>query len=554
MNESQFSRRPAFIPKASLKMPLFFLVLLSGIFLLYPFLDYQAMLSQGDHGRDLYAFEQTMNGAKAYTDYWWVYGPLMPYYYAFFIKFLGINVVSILFGKMILNLLSGVFLYLALGAIFGRAVGFFTSLWFWSFSSDFFFTYNHAGGITFMTLSLAVLFHYLNHGRVRRLWMGLTAVFLLSFVKVNVGLACLVAYLFSIFLIDVVHKNSLSREKKILYLIGVLVIPIIILLIYTLLLRGLTIDEIRQCLPYIKGDQPYSTDPLTPVKILWETTIQNIRMGWINTALAGLLICSIVHCLWLLCSPHTYEDVKKKIFLTLAILAIFFLVNVHEFIMSGVYYRYFWAKPFQISLIFACVGFGIQNIPKSLRILLSLLILFIIGQEAVYKNAYLKDLKTAQHYLDLPRLKIFTENMPDWDKTVKDTTLFLQRTLKENDLFFALPYDPLYYYTTGRRSPTRQLIFFDHIHIPMEQEYNIIGELEKNKTNYVLLSSRMSASEHGLGTLGINYCPVIARYLNEYFELIAKFGDWQHNPGWAWHHGTMILRRKNPEVFKFLFR
>ena len=70
-------------------------------------------------------------------------------------------------------------------------------------------------------------------------------------------------------------------------------------------------------------------------------------------------------------------------------------------------------------------------------------------------------------------------------------TDFLNTTLKKDDLFFALPYDCLYYYLTGKESPTRQLIFFDHIKIPPQQEISVIKELESNK-----ISLRFNVQPH----------------------------------------------------------
>ena len=68
------------------KYVFFLLTLIGGILIYFPAHNYQPLLAQGDHGRDLYAFDQTIHGAKPYRDYWWVYGPLMPYYYALFFK------------------------------------------------------------------------------------------------------------------------------------------------------------------------------------------------------------------------------------------------------------------------------------------------------------------------------------------------------------------------------------------------------------------------------------------------------------------------------------
>jgi hypothetical protein len=69
--------------------------------------------------------------------------------------------------------------------------------------------------------------------------------------------------------------------------------------------------------------------------------------------------------------------------------------------------------------------------------------------------------------------------------------------------------------------------------------------LEKNHVNYVLLSSRAYArKELGLGFLGTTYCPLIGKYIQDNFIPIAQFGDWKDEPGWAWNHGTLILKRK----------
>ena len=58
----------------------FCLTCLLGIVVLYPFIDYQPIMATGDHGRDLYAARVALEGRVPYRDYWWVYGPAMPYY------------------------------------------------------------------------------------------------------------------------------------------------------------------------------------------------------------------------------------------------------------------------------------------------------------------------------------------------------------------------------------------------------------------------------------------------------------------------------------------
>ena len=63
-------------------MRVFYLLLTIGIGVLLhsPYHNYQDFLAQGDHGRDLYAAQAVLKGDLPYKDFWWVYGPRMPYY------------------------------------------------------------------------------------------------------------------------------------------------------------------------------------------------------------------------------------------------------------------------------------------------------------------------------------------------------------------------------------------------------------------------------------------------------------------------------------------
>ena len=159
-------------------------------------------------------------------------------------------------------------------------------------------------------------------------------------------------------------------------------------------------------------------------------------------------------------------------------------------------------------------------------------------------NLMMKALKVPINYMPVERTKVFTINPPQWKYTVFQTTEFLKSNLKEDETFFALPYDTLYHYLTDKKSPTRQLIFFEHINIPTKQEEKIIKELEEKNVNWVVLSSRMSLDKKGMGIFGKTYCPILHKYINDNFLEVVRYGDWVNEPGWAWNHGTMILKRK----------
>jgi hypothetical protein len=98
-------------------------------------LDFQGLLSTGDHGRDLYAFEQTSRGAVPYQDYWWVYGPLMPYYYGLFIKFFGASISTVLIAKTVIKLVAAIFFYLSASTVIPPFAAFIASAelpWSWA--------------------------------------------------------------------------------------------------------------------------------------------------------------------------------------------------------------------------------------------------------------------------------------------------------------------------------------------------------------------------------------------------------------------------------------
>ena len=238
---------------------LLFLILtvMGGCFFFYFSIDYQPWLSQGDHGRDLYAFQATLRGEAPYRDYWWVYGPLMPYYYSLFFKFLGIQIPSILIGKAILTFSSGIFFFLILASTASLPFAFAGALWFWVFNPDFFFTYNHAGGITALLGITYALFLYRKNPRIRYIYWGLFGIILLALIKLNFGISTLFVFLLSIFFIDYINRTPQTDVKKQIYLFALFIVPPLILLTYFAFLYDLPFYVIRECFPYLKSDQQY---------------------------------------------------------------------------------------------------------------------------------------------------------------------------------------------------------------------------------------------------------------------------------------------------------
>ena len=118
------------------------LILLSvlgvGILITAPYTNYQDYLAQGDHGRDLYAAQAVYRGELPYKDFWWVYGPLMPYYYGLFFKVFGVQISSMILGELLLRVLGGILICLAMMEVASSTTAFFLRLLVYAFPTGFF--------------------------------------------------------------------------------------------------------------------------------------------------------------------------------------------------------------------------------------------------------------------------------------------------------------------------------------------------------------------------------------------------------------------------------
>ncbi|MBI3602353.1 MAG: hypothetical protein HY209_05625 [Candidatus Omnitrophica bacterium] len=555
--------------KTFLLLTVFAAILFGG-----PHLGFQDNLAQGDHGRDLYTFEQVLHGKLIYKDIWWVYGPLMPYYYGLFYLIFGFKITSILLGKFILNILGGVFFYLAAGVLMPASWAFLASYYFLQTQQDFFFTYNHIGALTLTLAVFWLLLRYIDEKKLRLGFWALACCFIIGLIKINFGITALMVTLLGI-------ATSDMTKKKSFYVCGILMVPVLWLALYGFLLKDLTSYEVHQCLAYFGDDQPHHRTPwetipyylmqhwltfdhhwlnlknLIPPLLRRPSVFLNPLVLWISVVvILNFLTHPIIHgstvAGFVLSFSKKFNEHRRKFWLAQMILWSFFVLNFHEFVVSGVWYRTFWSMPFGLFFSFLMISTAVAFAPRWLRytiggIWIGLLTIWTIIAFVVLKNSC-----TPDKFLNMPRGQIYVGNEKAWVNTVNTVTAYLNQNLQKDELFFALPYDCLYYYLTARPSPTRQLIFFDHIKIPPQQEISVIRELEKNKVNYILVSNRIASHEIGLGVFGKTYCPLLYQYILQNFRPIYHYGgNWQAEPGWANNHGVIIFKRslvtKNPE-------
>lgn len=524
--------------------PIFFLsTLITGIIFLSPAIDFQALISIGDHGLNLYAADAILRGDRPYYDFYWSYGPLMPYYYALVFKLLGSNILNLLFGIFILDLTAGLLLFCCLRLFTTNFLAFAGSAWYYSYHLTFFYTYNHAGGIPLLFAIMLTLLLYLKSAQQKYLFAGLICIFILSLNKINFAFSSLAAFVISVFVIDFFEQRKLKRH---FYLYSVLGMPLIMILVNWLSIYKLPFYVIRQCFLYFGTDPFVDIYPNIGDVILSSLKLikSHITSTWMDTVLCVLIVTSMGFCFKAIFQKNWKKSTQRQFFLLVLILSLFYVASLHEYLISGILYRRLWAKPFSMLLIFIIIHFAFKGKKLRHQTLIACFILFlsIVSFYQDYKK--IQKYKTQDQYFFFKKGKIFSSNSKEWIHTVSRTLFYIQYQLEKDELFFTLPYEPLYYYLSDTPSPTRQLVFFKFINIIPEQEKNIIRELKENKIRWIVISNRISSTEEGLGTFGKDYCPLIAQYIFENFEPVAEFGDWTKPGGWAWDHATRIYKRK----------
>lgn len=516
-------------------------IIATGLVLYRPFCTFQLHLAQGDHGNNLYVFRRTMQGAVPYRDYWWVYGPLMPYFYAAWFAALGVTIRTILIAYHFLEVLSGFFFYAAFKQAFPRYLAFTAAVYYWICVSPFEHTYNHVGAVLMSVGALYALLAYWRTGRVAGLYGGLLFLFIASLIKLNMGLALLLAYVTCVVLIDRIKEElpapqgPVAADKKRFYAAAVLAF-LAVGAVYYAFLHGLPDYVIKQSLLSPETDPNRTTvwlDLKTFVNYHRESLV---RMG-----------VTTFHPLWWVLFGYTlFLILAKRISAGLwrifkhwtLILAVLSAFALHEFWLSGVAYRIYWISAFQIFWMWLVMGIALLHMPRWGRVLTcALLLSATLGMHAT------RIFQVGIFQLDFPlqRAQITTSNSQLWLKTVTQVTEFLKANLREDETFLALPSEQLYYFLTDKNAPTRQTEF--GVQLVPQQEDEMIQAMEKGRVKYVLISNHFKNPETGMGAFGFTYGERVADYIAKHYVPVAVGGSWDDVPEWVEKHGVLIVER-----------
>lgn len=523
----------------------FILAGLFGIAILTPQINFQSAISVGDHGLNYYTFQRIANGDRLYKDFWWGYGPLSPYYYAAFYKFFGETMSSVLLGRMLLVYISGLFCFLTVACFSPPLLALAASIWFWIYNPDFFYSYNHTGAFTIFLALTYFLFSYYKSARPRYIAYSFIVLFLLNMIRINMGLALLAGLIVTAFITDkyIHRKNEYPNLLRNLACgFGICLLSGII---YWSMLSGLPDYAVLQCMPYFSKVYHSASSSIKYVmyfKFLYMITSNS----WRYILTFGVIVTAFVLVIRHLLNPQTDKKIKTDILFALGTVSALILLVSHEFIMGYQLYRVNWTIPYQMVLFCLVIGFAVRKYHLNIRYAVILFVLFVALFDSVRYLNRVDQLKAPDQMILLENAQIFVGNQPEWIRTVEQTTHYLEYILEDDETFFALPYEPLYYYLTSRKSPTWHVLMMAGSELNSTQEEEMIETLKDKRIRYVLLSNRYRSKEQDMGELGVTHLKELAKYINAHFQTEATFGFWDADPGWNFNHGLKILKRIEP--------
>jgi len=498
----------------------------------------QPYLSTDDMGKDLYPFWMTLEGRWPCRDYYWQYGPLMLFYYAFWLAIGGMNLVSIRIGYSFIYLLSSMLSYRTLRLFVSPQAAFLASLGFLMQGLYYpFYNFNHIGAVPFLLLSIFALWKSFLVKEVRWGYIGTGALIGMALVKWNMGVASFLAFFASLIL-----GNPSRRKKSFLLplLFGGIVIGV-----YLLQYTGTEAGLLKDCLT--ANQISVAPSPWMNLKhlIQWFFVWDRKRLG-----VAGLFLLFGVLGLWGLRKKGCLPEERKIFYKVIGSLFLFGFFNASDYFLAGHIYRFdFWSFPILLLFLGLAAEWGKVLFGRSMRVLWGMLLfvgILALPLQAV-REAFAA--RVPERYLDFPRGRIYlVRESPSTVEAIREGTRFILQNTKADEEILTLPKDPIYCFLSGRRHVLRYLTFEITNQIPNEEEEKMIRELEAKRPPLFLLSNRdesnPAAAKGEIGYFGKTHLQKLGRYLFEHYEEVRTFGTWESKKPRI-HHAVKVFRRKS---------
>lgn len=505
-------------------------------------IDAQPYLSPDDMGKDLYPFEMTLRGQWPCRDYYWQYGPLMLFYYSFWLLIGGIHLISIRLGYAVLYLLSSILCFRTLRLLVSPPIAFLASLGFLIQGMVFpFYNFNHIGAIPFLLLSIFSLWKYFLEGKIQWAYASTLALIGMTLIKLNIGVVSFLAFFISFFLPGIGTHSKKKHALLFLLIFGGAVWGS-----YHLQYWGTPQPLAQQCLGLgMIKPTGMGVDPLTNSKHLVQWFLV-----WDRSRLAWLALFFMVGVLGLLGLRKKVWNQGEKRMTQLAVVSCFLFgfFNSSDYFLVGHIYRLdFWAFPTLVLLMGLCAEWAKLLIGRKTRFFVGVLILTAVLALPLQSVREAFAARIPERYLDFPRGRVYlVKETLSTVEAIKKTTQFILSNTRPDQEILTLPKEPLYCFLSGRRQTTRQIELERTNAIPGWEEEEIIRALETKQVPIVLLSNRDESNRAstipGIGYFGKTHLVKLGKYISDHYREIQTFGTWEAaNP--RIDHAVKIFRK-----------
>ena len=403
-------------------LPWLALTAIGGLVIELSATDVVPLLATGDSGRDLYAFWRTAEGDAPYRDFYWNYGPLMPYYFAAFLRALGTTIESVLIAAAVLQIACGLAVHGVLRMLVAPAFASAGALWFLASDPGFYYTWNHPGAVLAALVALGLVLRQLDRPGTRSGRALLPVLVCAVGVKLNAGLATLAATLISLAAIAW-WSGAPARRVARAWLVLAVGTPLVALACIVPFTFGLPVDYLLQCFPYAPGyDMP--GEPVADVlarlgrfvvtRFTDRTAFRPGASPYLSGAPNGLLVALVLASLGVLAFARRSSLPDVWLRRAVAILVAFFVLSLHEFLVSGLIHRLSWGTPILTVLCFVAIGRAGERVPRSVTAVVLAALFTAVGVDARARHRYAEDLRgQPERRLPMTAAGVFVGNEPD---------------------------------------------------------------------------------------------------------------------------------------------
>jgi len=509
--------------------------------ILYPHLNYQPYLAQGDHGRDLYSYKLTYEGGVPYRDYFSQNGPLMPYFYSLFYRLFDVSISSTLLGYYFCVLLAGVLIYLICSLYLDPVISLCASLWYWAFrGAEFFYTYNHIGGVVMMLTAVYCLVRFIRDSNDKFIYWGLAAITLLFLTRATIALSTLTAFSLILIIRLISAADGQSKSRMVKFILCAAVSLTFVFSVYWLLTHDLPRYVGGRDIAYwkfLRFDKiPRALSALSHITyVYFYSTVINALFTLLGMGALGFIFYKYT-------SKSGAKRYRSELLAVMGLLFILSVFNLGELLVTGIWFYALWNVSLITVLAHFVFNIGYGHLARPLRTLLVCILLLTPVMAIIKTTGFLISVKRPANEFWVGKNRIYMHpSQREHMVTMTRAAIYLHIHLEKDEKFLAIPYDPVYYYLSNRHSATRQLIIFN---IDEYRERDLIEDIRENRVKHILVSNRAYRPlDKKFGVMGKDYGAQLQRYIDDQFEPAATFGRWDSEAGWTANHAVKIYRK-----------